>query len=219
MNGASDALRSDATSLNADILPLAKERTAVELQAIQSRIFEKSYKDIFRATIYFLQDAKYKISFTDFNAGVIHAQESIRQVSLGTKQIDSLEAARIAGLAVSQGSNTASYFASPYYFYPKPAWYQSIPIIGSAISSFTTAFDALTSNSTTTAFESRAISISIDEQGMAGTRIRVAITSDLIFRSGADIYALADDLTDKPEIYQDIFAKIDKAAYLVENTR
>ena len=53
-----------------------QDQSATSIQAIQTRNFQYPYRDVFRALISVLQDNKYKIGFTDINAGVITASGS-----------------------------------------------------------------------------------------------------------------------------------------------
>ena len=49
-------------------------RSASDIQALQTRVYEKPYKLVFRTVISVLQDNKYKINFTDMSAGMISAK-------------------------------------------------------------------------------------------------------------------------------------------------
>jgi hypothetical protein len=53
-----------------------QEKSSIEIQSIQTRTYKKTYKEVFRAVVTVLQDNKYKVSFTDMNAGIITATGS-----------------------------------------------------------------------------------------------------------------------------------------------
>lgn len=214
-----NAMRVDTLSVQAELAPLVREKTSVELQAIQTRTFEKPYREMFRAVIAVLQDARFKITFTDYNAGIIHAQASPRQIVLtAEEQTRFLDTLRATGRALSSyGTNSAGNAVTPVST-PAP-WYSSVPLLGVVISAVAGTIDSIANAGEGLATETRTVSVSVDEQGRSGSKIRVAINSELNFRAGANVHALADDLTDRPEIYQDLFARIDKAAYIIANTQ
>lgn len=62
----------------------------------------------------------------------------------------------------------------------------------------------------------------VEEMGKNNTRVRLVLTSDKstnsIISSASDTMK-NDDLTANPEVYQDLFAKIDKALFLRDATR
>lgn len=66
------------------------------------------------------------------------------------------------------------------------------------------------------------VSGTVEEMSKNNTRVRLVITSDThtssMMSSAADA-TKNDDLTANPEIYQDLFAKIDKALFVREATR
>ena len=47
--------------------------SSTDIKSIQSRVYEDPYKDVFRSVLAALQNNKFKIKFTDMNAGVISA--------------------------------------------------------------------------------------------------------------------------------------------------
>jgi hypothetical protein len=53
--------------------PNQQTKSATEIDAIQTRIYESSYKNVFRSVLSVLQDNHFKIEFTDYNVGVISA--------------------------------------------------------------------------------------------------------------------------------------------------
>lgn len=62
----------------------------------------------------------------------------------------------------------------------------------------------------------------VEEMGKSNTKVRLVLTSDKstnsIISSASDTMK-NDDLTANPEVYQDLFAKIDKALFLRDATR
>ena len=60
------------TSASASV-PNQQTKSATEIDAIQTRAYESSYKNVFRAVLSVLQDNHFKIDFTDYNVGVISA--------------------------------------------------------------------------------------------------------------------------------------------------
>ena len=206
------------------ISQIPAEKTSTELQAVQTRTFDVPYREIFRAVVSVLQDNKFKITFTDYNAGIIHAQGPTRQFSQqnGRNPDESLALARAAILEASRwrsARNRQTVVVAPggqLYAYPVTyyKWYDYIPLIGSLVGGIS---DALSGERESLYLESRAISVSVDEQGKTGSRVRLAMTSELVAQDTGLINV--DDLTDKPEIYQDMFSSIDKASFVISNTR
>ena len=153
-----------------------QQKSSSEIQAIQTRTYQNSYKEVFRVVVSVLQDNKYKVSFTDMNAGLITAS--------GSPQL-------------TENMNQAVAF---------------IPFIG-----------GLLSMAREEKSETWTVSGTLEEMpNKKDTLVRLVITSD---KSKSNIIASAsekmtnEDLTDKPEIYQDLFAKIDKALLLRGATR
>ena len=50
-----------------------QQKSSTDIQAIQTRIYKKDYKEVFRTVVSVLQDNKFKITFTDVNVGVVTA--------------------------------------------------------------------------------------------------------------------------------------------------
>lgn len=153
-----------------------QDKSSVEIQAVQTRTFQKPYREVFRAVVTVLQDNKYKVSFTDMNAGLITASGS-PQMTENMHQ----------GVAF-------------------------IPFIGGFLSL------AREEKS-----EIWTVSASLEDlEKNRGVIVRLTITSDQtkssLMSSAAD-KAKTEDLTAKPEIYQDLFSKIDKALFIREATR
>ena len=48
-------------------------QSSTEIKSVQSRVYEDPYKDIFRSVLAALQNNKFKVYFTDMEAGVISA--------------------------------------------------------------------------------------------------------------------------------------------------
>ena len=153
-----------------------QEKSSTEIQAIQTRTYQKPYKDVFRTVVSVLQDNKYKLSFTDMNTGLITAT--------GSPQL-------------TENMNSAVAF---------------IPFVGGFLSM---AREEKT--------ETWTVSGTVEEMpNKKDTLVRLVITSD---KSKSNLIASAsekvtnEDLTDKPEVYQDLFAKIDKALLIRGATR
>lgn len=153
----------------------AQDRSSTDIQAIQSRTFDKAYKDVFRSVVSVLQDNKYKVSSADINSGLITAY--------GTPQM-------------SENMHKGVAF---------------IPFVG-----------GLLSMAREEKSEQWTVSGTVEEVNKNSTRVRLVITSDKtqssMFSSAADTVK-NDDLTANPEIYKDLFSKIDRALFLREATR
>ena len=150
-----------------------QEKSSTEIQAIQTRQYEKPYKQVFRAVVSVLQDNKYKVNFTDMNAGLITAS--------GSPQM-------------SENMNAGVAF---------------IPFIGGFLSM-----------GRVEQTESWTVSGTVEElEGSKVVLVRLVITSEKMsqsFLGNASDKAKVEDLTSKPEIYQNLFAKIDKALFIRE---
>jgi hypothetical protein len=153
-----------------------QDKSSIELQAVQTRTYQKPYKEVFRAVVTVLQDNKYKVSFTDMNAGLITASGS-PQLTENMHQ----------GVAF-------------------------IPFIGGLLSLAREEKSEIWTVSSTVE----------DLEKNRGVIVRLTITSDKTkssLMSSASDKATTEDLTSKPEIYQDLFAKIDKALFIRDATR
>jgi hypothetical protein len=153
-----------------------QDKSSIELQAVQTRNYQKPYKEVFRAVVTVLQDNKYKVSFTDMNAGLITATGS-PQLTENMHQ----------GVAF-------------------------IPFIGGLLSLAREEKSEIWTVS----------SVVEDLEKNRGVSVRLTITSDKTkssLMSSASDKATNEDLTSKPEIYQDLFAKIDKALFIRDATR
>jgi len=153
-----------------------QENSSTDIQATQTRVYNKPYKEVFRSVVSVLQDNKYKISFTDMNAGLITAS--------GTPQL-------------TENMHSAVAF---------------IPLIGGFLSL------AREEKS-----ETWTVSGTVEDlEKNKGILVRLVITSDKTqssIVSSASEKMTNDDLTSNPEIYQDLFAKIDKALFIRNATR
>ena len=153
-----------------------QEKSSIEIQSIQTRTYKKTYKEVFRAVVTVLQDNKYKVSFTDMNAGIVTATGS----PIATENMHQ---------AVSL-----------------------IPFIGGFLS--------LAREEKTEIWTVSGVVEDLEKN--RGILVRLTITSDRTqssFATSASEKMSNDDLTTKPEIYQDLFAKIDKALFIREATR
>jgi hypothetical protein len=64
------------------------------------------------------------------------------------------------------------------------------------------------------------VSSNIEElDGKRGTLVRLIITAKISGMEGQNPYTRTEDLTDRPEVYQDLFAKIDKKLFVRESIR
>jgi len=153
-----------------------QEKSSTEIQALQTRVYKNSYKEVFRAVITVLQDNKYKISFTDMNAGLITAT--------GSPQ-------------ATENMHQAVEF---------------IPFIGGLLSM---------AREEKTQFWTVSSAIE-DLEKNRGVSVRLTITSETTQSSlltSASEKMTSEDLTAQPEIYQDLFAKIDKILFVRGATR
>ena len=159
-----------AGSVSVNAQQNTQDKSASEIQSIQTRTYDKPYKDVFRAVVSVLQDNKYKVSQSDFNSGLITAS--------GTPQ-------------VSENMNKAVGF---------------IPFVG-----------GLLSMAREQKIETWYVSGTIEDLKKDMTKVRLVITADSstsnIVSSAADA-SKSDDMTSNPQVYQDLFAKIDQALFL-----
>ena len=166
-----------ATTSMANAQQNVQTRSASDIQALQTRVYEQPYKLVFRTVISVLQDNKYKINFTDMSAGMISAK----------------------------GTPVASETA--------PAAAALIPFIGS--------FIAMVRQESAETW-SLAVTLEDVDEKHKETSVRIVITSETE-TSGMMVNAekkLANsDLSDRPEVYQDLFAKIQAALFIRENIR
>jgi hypothetical protein len=162
-------------SMNVVAQQNAQETSSTDIQSIQTRTYDKPYKDVFRSVVSVLQDNKYKIGGADIHSGVITAY--------GTPQL-------------SENMHSGVAF---------------IPFVG-----------GLLSMARETKTEQWTMSGTVEEINAKSTKVRLVLTSDKtknnMFSSAADTLK-NDDLTGSPEIYQDLFTKIDKALFLREATK
>ena len=152
-----------------------QEKSSSEIQAIQTRTYNKPYKDVFRTVVSVLQDNKYKVSQADINSGLITAS--------GTPQ-------------VTENMNKAVAF---------------VPFVG-----------GLLSMGREQKVETWYASGTVEEVKKNVTKVRLVITADSstnnIVSSAADA-SKSDDMTSNPQVYQDLFAKIDQALFLRDATK
>lgn len=154
-----------------------QEQSSTSIQAIQTRTYQHPYRDVFRSLISVLQDNKYKVSFTDMNAGIITAS--------GSPQMKENMSAGVA----------------------------FIPFVGGLLS--------MAREETT---ESWTVSATVEDlEAGRGILVRLVITSEQqsqsMFGAAADKAKAADLTKERPDVYQNLFAKLDAALFLRSQTR
>lgn len=75
--------------------PNQQIKSPTEIEAIQSRVYENTYKEVYRSVLSVLQDNHFEIKFTDFQTGVISADGD--ELSSGNE--NEIMAAQTAGAA------------------------------------------------------------------------------------------------------------------------
>ena len=149
-----------------------QSKSSTDIKSIQTRVFDKPFKQVFRVIVNVLQDNKYKINFTDMSAGVITAK--------GTPS------------ASENISETAAL----------------IPFIGGFLS--------LARQEKTEFWTVSVTAEDVDDAGKQ-THVRLVITSEIStsgFGVGSENKLTNNDMTSKPEIYQDLFKKIETALFI-----
>jgi hypothetical protein len=169
-------------------------KSSTEIEVVQSRNYKKPYKEVFKATLSVLQDNKYEIKFTDINTGVISAEGDVLASSNRNQVANTEMAVQTAGSVASSVIPYAGYLS----FFGSKAIGQTAK--DERINYF--------------------VSSNIEElEGKRGTLVRLVITAKISGMQGQNAYTRTEDLTDHPEIYQDLFAKIDKKLFVRENIR
>lgn len=169
-------------------------KSSTEIEVVQSRNYKKTYKEVFKATLSVLQDNKYEIKFTDINTGVISAEGDVLASSNRNEVANQEMAVKAAGSVASSVIPLAGYLS---YFslraINQSAKYESVNYF---------------------------VSSNIEElEGKRGVLVRLVITAKISGMQGQNAYTRTEDLTDHPEIYQDLFAKIDKKLFVRESIR
>ena len=141
-----------------------------------------------------MQDNKYEIKFTDLNTGVISAEGDVLASSNRNQVANSEMAVQAAGSVASSVIPYAGYLSL----------FGSMMINKSAKDEKVNYF----------------VSSNIEElDGKRGTLVRLIITAKISGMEGQNPYTRTEDLTDRPEVYQDLFAKIDKKLFVRESIR
>ena len=169
-------------------------KSSTEIEVVQSRNYKKPYKEVIKATLSVLQDNKYEIKFTDLNTGVISAEGDVLASSNRNQVANSEMAVQAAGSVASSVIPYAGYLSL----------FGSMMINKSAKDEKVNYF----------------VSSNIEElDGKRGTLVRLIITAKISGMEGQNPYTRTEDLTDRPEVYQDLFAKIDKKLFVRESIR
>jgi hypothetical protein len=154
-----------------------QEQSATAIQSIQTRTYQNSYREVFRALISVLQDNKYKISFTDMSAGIITAS--------GSPQMKENMSAGVA----------------------------FIPFVGGLLS--------MARQETT---ESWTVSATVEDlEAGRGILVRLVITSEQksesMLGAAAEKAKAADLVKERPDVYQNLFSKLESALFVRSQTR
>ena len=161
-------------------------KSSIEIQTVQTRLFNESYSNVYRAVLSVLQDNRYEIKYTDFNTGVISAESAYPQ--------------KEASLP-----DTANRTKS----------IKDFPVAGGILSWLWGTMMPETSRKV-----SYALSSNIEDLGnKRGVIVRLVLSEKTIEKDGGKETQSVDDLTDTPEIYQDLFTKINKEVFVRSNTR
>ena len=169
-------------------------KSSTEIEVVQSRNYKKPYKEVFKATLSVLQDNKYEIKFTDLNTGVISAEGDVLASSNRNQVANSEMAVQAAGSIASS--------VIPYAGY--------LSLFGSKMINKSAKDERV----------NYFVSSNIEElDGKRGTLVRLIITAKISGMEGQNPYTRTEDLTDRPEVYQDLFAKIDKKLFVRESIR
>ena len=169
-------------------------KSSTEIEVVQSRNYKKPYKEVFKATLSVLQDNKYEIKFTDINTGVISAEGDVLASSNRNEVANQEMAVQAAGSVASSVIPLAGYLS----------YFSGRAINQSAKDERVNYF----------------VSSNIEElEGKRGVLVRLVITAKISGMQGQNAYTRTEDLTDHPEIYQDLFAKIDKKLFVRESIR
>ena len=151
-----------------------QQKSSTDIQAIQTRIYKKDYKEVFRTVVSVLQDKKFKITFTDVNVGVVTA--------FGTPQAKE----NISEAAAAVGDIFLGGLLSLGRTEEEDRWTVSSNI------------EELSKN-----------------RGVLVRLVIVHETKKSGFFTTADEKIKSDDLTtSNPQIYQNLFAKIDKSLFI-----
>ena len=161
-------------------------KSSIEIQTVQTRLFNESYSNVYRAVLSVLQDNRYEIKYTDFNTGVISAESSYPQ--------------KEASLPDSANESKTI---------------KDFPVAGGILSWIWGTIMPESSKKT-----SYALSSNIEDLGnKRGVLVRLVLSEKTLKKDSGKETQSVDDLTDTPEIYQDLFTKINKEIFVRSNTR
>lgn len=163
----------------------AQARSSVEIQAIQTRIYEYNERGTLRAVISVLQNNKFENIRSDANAGLITAE--LPPTMAGDTQQEQVGKA-VGGF-----------------------------ILGAIIP-----FGGLLAPEQRTGTKTRTLSASVEELGQNRTSVRIVLKeteriTKVGFLGSTSEEVKENDMTARPEVYQQIFQEIDKEIFIRQN--